>query len=308
MNAVKTNRAVLRPAAAGTLAAAVLVLSGAVSAGAAPQAPAPTPSAAAPVAPPALAAAQIAAARDAAGSGATLGVLERFFAHDPDRGTGAAPALTAGGKGAAPRLTGAAVPVYTLNADFVAGRAGAPVAVPAFVATEAVSATGQHASVWSARTAHGWQVVNIASGADETTYAAKAQGHGIVFREPQINAWYLLRGDHLAPLNGEARAAIGAHGTTVAGYRAHVRFAYGSRLAGSAYDHSGYAGGFGKESARAAAGPAARPASTTVKTAADQPSGTDTGTLTGLAGAGAALTLAAALAGRRRLLRSRGAR
>ncbi|MFF8944810.1 hypothetical protein ACF1A5_21570 [Streptomyces sp. NPDC014864] len=118
-----------------------------------------------------------------------------------------------------------------------------------------------------------------------------------MFREPQINAWYLLRGGRLLSLNPEARAAIGAHGTTLAGHRHHMRSAYGSRPAGSAYDREGYAGGFGREAARAA----------TAAAAADREAGPDTGTLAGLGAAGAALALGAALAGRRPL-RGPGAR
>ncbi|KUN83379.1 hypothetical protein AQJ66_19295 [Streptomyces bungoensis] len=294
MRRTRELRALMRPAAAGTLAATALVLCGTASATAAPAAPA---------VPHAYSAGQIAAARAAAGDGTTLGVLRRFFAHDPDPGTPAArPDRTAG----APRLTGAATTVFTLNADFVAGRAGAPVAEPAFVAAEAVSATGQRASVWSVRTAHGWQVVNIASGSDEPTYAARAHGHGTVFREPQVNAWYLLRGGRVLPLNTEARAAVGAHGTTLTGYRHHVRAAYGSRLTGSRYDRDGYAGGFGRASARAATKSAEVVAERTAAEQASRPSGADAGTLAGLGAAGAALALGVALAGRR--LRDHGPR
>ncbi|WP_241741276.1 hypothetical protein [Streptomyces sp. L2] len=287
------TRTLIRPAAVGTLAAAALVLTGAATATAAP-----TP----PAVPHAYSAGQLASARAAAGDDTTLGVLTRFFAHDPDHGSHAATPDLVGGKPAAPRLTGAGTTVYTLNADFVAGRANAPVAKPAFVATEAVSATGQRASVWSVPTAKGWQVVNIASGADETSYAAKAHGDGTVFREPQVNAWYVLRGNRVLPLNTEARAAIGAHGTSVTAYQHHVHKAYGSRLAGSAYDRDGYAGGFGKASGRAAARAAGAQTSTVASgTPGTSAGGTDTGTVAGLGAAGAALALALGFAGRRRL-------
>ncbi|GGW74379.1 hypothetical protein GCM10010503_59960 [Streptomyces lucensis JCM 4490] len=282
---MKPIRTLARPAAAGTLAAAVLVLSGAGSAKAATGTPA---------VPRAYSAGQLADARAVAGSDATLGVLRRFFAKAPGHdGAG----TSRGAAQAAPRLTGASTTVYTLNADFVAGREGAPVAKPAFVASDALCADGRRASVWSVRTKRGWQVVNIATGTDETTYAAKAHGRGTVFREPQINAWYVLRGDRVLPLNTEARAAVGGHGTTVAGYRRHVHSSYGSRLAGSAYDREGYAGGFGESSVRAAAAAATD----------GRDSGTDAGTLAGLGTAGAALTLGAALVGRR-LLKGPGVR
>ncbi|MFF6996290.1 hypothetical protein ACFY93_15265 [Streptomyces sp. NPDC008313] len=278
MNAVKRIRTLAAPAAAGTLAVTALVLGGAATAVAASPEP------------PAYSTGQVAAARAAAGSDTTLDVLADFFAHAPGHGAPAASAQRSGGSGKAPRLTGDATTVYTLNADFVAGHKDAPVAEPAFVATDAVSATGRTASVWSMRTKDGWQVVNIASGTDETAYAAKAHGGGTVFREPQINAWYVLRGNRVLPLNTEARASVGDHGTTVARYRRLVHKAYGSRQAGSQYDRDGYAGGFGKASVRAA---------TTAAADTGRESGTDAGTTAGLGTAGAALALGVVLAGRR---------
>ncbi|MBJ6640496.1 hypothetical protein H4K36_26255 [Streptomyces sp. DHE7-1] len=226
MSAVHRIHSLIRPVAAGTLAAAVLVLSGAAPAKAAPAAHR------APAVPRAYSAAQIAAARAVAGSDSTLDVLRRFFAAAPDHAIRATASPRAAGARAAPHLTGSGTTVYTLNADFVAGREDVPVAEPAFVAIDAVSATGRLASVWTARTGRGWQVVNIASGAAETTYAAKADGRGTVFREPRINAWYLLRGDRVLPLDAGARAVVGEHGTSVARYRHHVRASYASRPPG----------------------------------------------------------------------------
>ncbi|MGW1589121.1 hypothetical protein [Streptomyces sp. NPDC002386] len=284
MSAVHRIHALIRPVAAGTLAAAVLVLSGAAPAKAAPAAHR------APAVPRAYSAAQIAAARAVAGSDSTLDVLRRFFAAAPDHATRATASPRAARALAAPHLTGYGTTVYTLNADFVAGREDVPVAEPAFVAIDAVSATGRLASVWTARTGRGWRVVNIASGAAETTYAAKADGRGTVFREPRINAWYLLRGDRVLPLDAGARAVVGEHGTSVARYRHHVRASYASRPPGSAHDRDGRVGGSGEEAARAAA--AAPPAG--------RKSGTDATTLAGLGVAGAGLTLGLALTGRRR--------
>ncbi|KOV97355.1 hypothetical protein ADL04_15865 [Streptomyces sp. NRRL B-3648] len=275
------------------MAATALVL------GAASTATAAGPS---PAAPTAYSADQLAAARTVAGDATTMRVLARFFAHDPDHGSHASRPSLMGGKPAAPRLTGSGTTVYTLNADFVAGRVHAPVAEPSFVATEAVSATGQRASVWSVHTEKGWKVVNIASGADETTYAARADGNDTVFREPQINAWYVLRGNRVLPLNSEARTAVGAHGTSLKGYQHRVHEAYAARLAGSAYDEQGYAGGFGHEAATRAA------ASRTVGRQADGTPGEsrpDAGTLAGVGAAGSAVALALGLAGLRRM-RGRG--
>src|SRR5205085_7911441 len=68
---------------------------------------------------------------------------------------------------------------------------------------------------------------------------------GTVFHEPQIDAWYVQRGERIGPLDAHARKAVGAHGTTVAAYRERVMKAYGDKLPGSAYDKRGEAGGYG---------------------------------------------------------------
>ncbi|MGG2465375.1 hypothetical protein ACO0M4_37410 [Streptomyces sp. RGM 3693] len=239
-----TKRTVARAAATGTLAAAFLGLAPLTASAAdvpVPQAP-PRPA--------------VTAARDVATSAATVDTLSRFFAAAPAKdgaraegGAGlAAPAPTA------PRIEGATVPVYVLSPDFVRGKAGAPVARVEFMASKAVAADGRTASVWTAKKGSAWKVVNIASGDDETRYAAAgaAQGAGTVFHEPQIDAWYVQRGDRIEPLDDAARKAVGAHGTTVAAYQKRVTEAYGDKLPGSAYDKRGEAGGFGPNEAPAA--------------------------------------------------------
>ncbi|MFC6064552.1 hypothetical protein [Streptomyces ochraceiscleroticus] len=201
-----------------------------------------------PAPPKAPAAASVAAAHDAASAPGTLKTLARFFARDGKVSV----------KAAAPRIEGATVPVYVLAPDFVRGRSGTPVAKLDFLASRAVSADGQEASVWTVRTAGAdtWRVVNIATGADETAYAARAKAEGgALFREPQIDAWYVQRGDRVLPLDADAKRAVGASGTTVAAYQKRVHAAYGDKLPGSAYDRRGEAGGYGE---RAASGPAVR--------------------------------------------------
>lgn len=184
-----------------------------------------------------------ATARDAVAAPATTRLLTRFFARD-----GVTP-LTA----AAPHLEGPTVTVDTLDPDFVAGRRGAPVARPDFTATKAVAANGSTASVWAVHTAQGWKVVNIATGADETEYVAKgsARPGGTVFREPQIDAWYVLRDGRILPLDPDAVASVGTHGTTVAAYQRLVHRRYGDKLPGSAYDRRGEGGGFGPDTGAA---------------------------------------------------------
>ncbi|MFD0570473.1 hypothetical protein ACFQ0T_16175 [Kitasatospora gansuensis] len=210
-------------------------------------------------APAPVAAAELSAARSTAGSPAVLEQLGRFFARKgiPQSGSlDLAPADEARAAAqAAPRLSGATVPVYTLDPAFVAGTAGAAVAKAEFVASKAVAADGQTASVWTVRQDGGWRVVNIATGGDETDYAAQAAstGGGTVFREPQLNAWYVLRDGRVLPLDEDAVRSVGPSGVSLAGYQQLVHQRYGDKLPGSAYDRAGKGGGY------EAAAPAAEP-------------------------------------------------
>ncbi|WP_405674350.1 hypothetical protein OG292_00105 [Streptomyces sp. NBC_01511] len=222
-----------RACVTGALAAVLLTVTGQSA-----QADSPAPP------PPAPGKAELAAARAAVTSPQTRDVLSRFFARDGAISESAAE----------PAAEGATVPVFMLSPGFVRGTAGAPVAEAEFLATKATSADGQVASVWTARTDGKWRVVNIATGADETTYAAKgarkAPG-GTVFREPQIDAWYVYDGDgaggRVLPLDADARKAVGSGGMTVGAYQHRVHEAYGDKLPGSAYDTKGRAGGYGPQ-------------------------------------------------------------
>ncbi|WP_055700352.1 MULTISPECIES: hypothetical protein [Streptomyces] len=197
-----------------------------------------------------------AAAHEAAGAPKTLDTLSRFFARE-----GAVTRAAAD-----PRIEGKAVPVYYLSPEFVAGKRGAPIARLQFLASKAVSSDGQEASLWTVEQGRSWQVVNIATGDDETHYARvgaeKAPG-GTVFHEPQINAWYVQDEKHarVLPLDKDAVRAVGAEGTSVAAYRKRVQKAYGDKLPGSAYEKSGKAGGYdtGKPAQEAAQEPAQGP-------------------------------------------------
>ncbi|MGW2425302.1 hypothetical protein ACWC0C_39700 [Streptomyces sp. NPDC001709] len=180
-------------------------------------------------------AADTAQARKAASTPATVLTLSRFFSRDD--------AITP--SSARPHLVGPSVTVYLLDPGFVAGRPGAPVADPKFVASKAVSADGQVASVWTVRTAKGWKVVNIATGGDETDYVSEAHGLGTVFREPQIDAWYVVRDGRVRPLDPDARRAVGKGGVTLPAYQRLVHAKYGDKLPGSAYDRAGEGGGYG---------------------------------------------------------------
>lgn len=238
MTSTRTARGA-RPFAAALAASGVLA--GAALLTVAPRAAAATGPSATP--------ASLAAAHEAATDATTLDTLSRFFAREE--------AVTRAA--AAPRIKGAAVPVRTLSADFVAGEPGAPVAALDYLASTAVSSDGQKASLWTLPEPGkdgSWQVVNIATGDDETRYAAagarKLPG-GIVFREPQIDAWYVQKGSRVLPLDQDAVRAVGADGTTLAAYRTRVRAAYADKLPGSAYARSGRAGGYGPSGEKAAA-------------------------------------------------------
>ncbi|WP_395360033.1 hypothetical protein ACHGLA_08880 [Streptomyces sp. YH02] len=229
-----------RVTSAGLLTAAALVLLGALPADAAealPSAPTPEQAAAAP---------------------GTLDTLSRFFARDGVVARSAA----------APRVEGRSVPVRILSPDFVAGKPGAPVARVEFRASRAVSSDGQKASLWTVKQSGGWQVVNIATGDDEIRYA-ELGGDGLVFREPQIDAWYVQKGAKVLPLDEDAVRAVGRNGTSLAAYRERVVRAYGDKLPGSAYARKGTAGGYGAQAAPpAAAAPAGEPAVTVASAAA----------------------------------------
>ncbi|MEU6881262.1 hypothetical protein [Streptomyces sp. NPDC046712] len=246
-----------RAIGAGLLSAAALVALGAV------------PAAAADAPPPA------ATPEQAASAPATLDTLSRFFARD------GAVARSA----AAPRIEGASVPVRILSPDFVGGRAGAQVARVEFHASKAVASDGQTASLWTVRQADGgWQVVNIATGDDEIRYTAqgaRALPGGVVFREPQIDAWYVQKGAKVLPLDEDAVRAVGRNGTTLAAYRDRVVRAYGDKLPASAYARKGAAGGY--DTAR----PAHEEPEEPLVTAAAATAGAGTVLALGLIGAGA---------------------
>ncbi|MEU1780443.1 hypothetical protein ABZ545_13290 [Streptomyces abikoensis] len=286
-----TSRNAARVAAAGALTAALLGLAPLAHAAPPPAVPAPPP------------AAGVAEAHDAAAAPATLATLSRFFARD-----GAARDGALAKTDARPRIDGATVPVYTLDPEFVAGKEGAPIARLDFLASTAVSADGQKASVWTARTGNTWSVVNIATGDDETRYAAagarKLSG-GTVFREPQINAWYVQRGDRVLPLDEDAVRAVGEQGTTVGAYRDRVRKAYGAKLPGSAYDRKGVAGGYDVKGESASVAPGTD-ADRSVTAAPEGDDGSSIAAPAATAGGAAALALGlGAVAVRRHRLRRR---
>ncbi|MET9924756.1 MULTISPECIES: hypothetical protein [unclassified Streptomyces] len=249
-----------------------------------------------PAAPPKLTATTLEAAHEAASAPATLDTLSRFFARE------GAVARTA----AAPRIEAKTVPVRTLSAAYVAGKPGAAPSTLDYLAATAVSSDGQKASLWTVPGAGGsgeWQVVNIATGDDEARYTAqgaRALPGGTVFREPQIDAWYVHDASRVLPLDEDATAAVGAKGTSLNAYRARVTEAYGDKLPGSGYAKSGKAGGYGPEAATGtgtgaqapAPGPDAAPGPALADAAGTGTPDTALTAVSTTAGAGALLALA----------------
>ncbi|MGW6537251.1 hypothetical protein ACWGDD_15655 [Streptomyces sp. NPDC055011] len=237
-------------------------------------------------------------AEQAAAAPETLATLGRFFARD------GALARTA----AEPRISGASVPVRILAADFVAGTAGAPVAREEYRASLAVAADGQKAALWTVKRPDGWQVVNIATGDDEIRYAregARRLPGGLVFREPQIDAWFVQKGAKVLPLDEDAVTAVGKNGTTLTAYRDRVTRAYADKLPGSAYARKGAAGGYAPEAPvpASAGAPAPAPGHRPPATAAEarhQPAAATAASTIAALGAVVALALTAAAALRRR--------
>ncbi|MGW7075563.1 hypothetical protein [Streptomyces sp. NPDC054866] len=196
------------------------------------------------------------AAHDAASAPETLETLSRFFAREGAVSKAAADPRVQGGD---------AVPVRYLSPEFVAGEKGAPVARVEFLASKAVSSDGQEASLWTVKQGGSWEVVNIATGDDETHYArvgADKLPGGTVFHEPQINAWYVQGRGRVLPLDADAVRAVGAGGVSVAAYQKRVHAAYADKLPGSAYAKSGEAGGFApkERTPKPPAAPASAPA------------------------------------------------
>lgn len=133
------------------------------------------------------------------------------------------------------------VSVYMLNPQFVKDGTG-PVGRFAYAATS-YSVKGNAATVYSVKTGSSWKGVNIATGTTEQAMASKAGGSTLLL-EPQVHAYYAVKGDRVEALNASARKAIGGESVSTAQYATLVHSRYASMLPGSAYDSKGSAGGF----------------------------------------------------------------
>ncbi|AKU15950.1 hypothetical protein [Luteipulveratus mongoliensis] len=186
-------------------------------------------------------AAGYAANADAAASRAVAGGLLNRYASSKAKATGVAPVSVG-----AVRRTASAVPVYELSPAFVRSGSG-PVGQARYAVTT-YALGGESASVASAPQPNGsWQAVNVASGDTESRMSALAKGSPLL-HEPQVDAWYAVRGDRVVALDGDARRAIGGGSVSVAAYAGLVHAKYADKLPGSAYDTAGYAGGYAAQS------------------------------------------------------------
>ena len=149
-------------------------------------------------------------------------------------------AAAATGANADPRTQ---VPVYEPTAGFVSGTSDVPAAL-AYVAVPARTGDGTTATVWAERQGAAWTVVNVASGDYEQKYAAAAAG-GYLLHEPQVNAWYAVRGDAVTVLDGSVTGLAAGTKLALADYRAQLHQRYADKLSGSAYDRDGAGGGYG---------------------------------------------------------------
>ena len=142
---------------------------------------------------------------------------------------------------ATPAVSDQVISVYELGRDFTAGVPGAPVGQLAYVAVPATTGQGAAATLWAARTSGAWQVVNIASGDRERAVAGKLPAGAFLLHEPQVDAWYAVRGDQVTGLDPVTPAQ------SLADYQHAVRSRYGDKQAGSDYARQGRAGGYDRD-------------------------------------------------------------
>lgn len=135
-----------------------------------------------------------------------------------------------------------AIPVYTLNPDFVTAKPGAPAGVLRAIAVTATAATGAKATLRAApdhSAPSGWSVGNVLSGNDEETLSARLRPGSVLLNEPQINGWYDLGRDGVVLLQASLPQSPVGQFTPIAEYQQQVRSRYANKLPGSDYQHSG---------------------------------------------------------------------
>lgn len=174
----------------------------------------------------------------AADTAAASGLLQRYAASKSKASGKAASTISP----ASIRRTSASVPVNVLGAEFVRSGNG-PVGEFRYAVSTFTVGT-EKASVASAPDPSGtWQAVNVASGDTEARMSLAAKGSPLL-HEPQVDAWYAVRGSNVVALDQDARTAIGGNALSLDAYQRLVHGKYANKMPGSAYDKTGYAGGY----------------------------------------------------------------
>lgn len=130
--------------------------------------------------------------------------------------------------------------VYELSPEFVTGRSGEP---GRFSYLAVLTRSGPDtAMVSSVRDGNGgWTEGGISSGDTEARLTQELPAGTRLLLEPQIQTWYAVDEHSVRPLAGGAAMSIGDYQRLVAGR-------YADKMAGSAYDQAGMAGGFSVDS------------------------------------------------------------
>lgn len=146
------------------------------------------------------------------------------------------------------------LPVSEITPGFVAGTSQ-PIAAEAVKLTRLVSSLSstvndRQVTVMLAPTqGGGWHLAAVREGDDDTTYAAKAGAGTLVFAEPQIRGWYLLKLITVEPLNDQAREGLGGGSSmSLSDYQKLVKARYADKLPASEYDTKGMSSGYGSAS------------------------------------------------------------
>lgn len=135
-----------------------------------------------------------------------------------------------------PTLTEGVATVYELSPEFVTGRSREP---GRFSYLAVLARSGPDAAmVFSVRDDNGgWTAGGVSSGDTESRLTQELPAGTRLLLEPQIQAWYAVDERSVRPLAGGAAMSIGDYQRLVAGR-------YADKMAGSAYDQAGMAGGF----------------------------------------------------------------
>ncbi|MEU4746860.1 hypothetical protein AB0G02_41280 [Actinosynnema sp. NPDC023658] len=140
--------------------------------------------------------------------------------------------------------------VSEITPGFVAGTSP-PVATEAvklshLVSSLSVAVGNRQATVMLAPTqGGGWHLSGVREGDSDAAFAGKAGPGSLVFAEPQIRGWYLLKVLTVEPLNDQARQGLdGRSSVSLSDYQKLVKTRYADKLPGSEYDIKGMSSGY----------------------------------------------------------------